>query len=155
VVVSKARRWLVAAALLAVGLPLLAGAGFGLTLAVCMMIQPMRRGASLAPCWAGGFIAICVALWFLVRWCVRAGGWRALSLGGGAVVLVAAAALAVGSLEQSMQPSDSMAGLGMDLLAFGLGLLVLVALMMGAIVSLIGCARQAAPTGEEPTDDVG
>ena len=70
-------------------------------------------------------------------------------------MLVAAAAVAVGSLEQSMQPSDSMAGLGMDLLAFGLGLLVLVALMMGAIVSLIGCARQAAPTGEEPTDDVG
>jgi len=155
VVVAKARRWLVAAALLAVGLPLLAGAGFGLTLAVCMMIQTMRRGVSLAPCWAGGFIAICVALWLLVRWCVRAGGWRALSLGGGAVVLVAAAAWEVGSLEQSMQSSDSMAGLAMGLLAFGLGLLVLVALMMGAIVSLIGCARQAAPTGEEPTDDVG
>ena len=154
-VVAKARRWLVAAALLAVGLPLLAVAGFGLTSAVCMMIQPMRRGASLAPCWAGGFIAICVALWFLVRWCVRAGGWRALALGGGAVVLVAAAAWEVASLEQSMHPSDSMAGLGMGLLAFGLGLLVLVALMMGAIVSRIDSARQAAPTGEEPTDDVG
>jgi hypothetical protein len=48
-----------------------------------------------------------------------------------------------------------MAGLGMDLLAFGLGLLVLVALVMGAIVSRIDSARQVAPTGEGPTDDVG
>ena len=51
-------------------------------------------------------------------------------------------------------PRDPMAGLGMDLLAFGLGLFVLVALVMGAIVSRIDSARQVASTGEEPTADV-
>ena len=153
---SKRGRWLVAAAVLAVALPLLVVAGFGLTLAACLAVETMRSGTvrmgtSLAPWWAAGFVATCVALWFLVRWCVRFGGWRALLLGLGTVMLVAAAAVGLGSLQQRLDPTHSMAGLGLDTLGVGLGVFALGALMMGAVAlgidSALGAIGRRSKTG--------
>lgn len=156
----KEGQWLVAAAVLAAGLPLLVVGGFALTVAVSMAIETMRSGTmgmgtSHAAWWSAGFLGICVSHWFLVRWCVRVGGWRALFLGLGGCGLVVAIAFAMASLEQSIRPDDSMAGLGWGLLAFVLTFFVLLAVVMGAVAHHIDFKRVAATGGLERTDNAG
>lgn len=158
IVVPKKRQWLVAAAVLAVGLPLLVLGGFTLTAAGVMAIDAMRSGnthmgAPLGAWWLAGFAAIGVSHWFLVRWCVRVGGWRALILGLGGCVLVVIAAFAVSWLDASLQPNDSMAGLGSGIFAFVLLFFVLLAVVMGAVAYRVGFKRAGATSGLERTDN--
>ena len=157
-IVPKERQWLVAAAVLAAGLPLLVAGGFALTVAVAMAIETMRSGTtgmgtSHAAWWSAGFVGICVSHWFLVRWCVRVGGWGALILGLGGCVLVVATAFALASLQQLIRPDDSMAGLGWGLLAYALSFFVLLAVAMGAVARRIYFTRVAATSGVERTDN--
>lgn len=158
IVVPKERQWLVAAAVLAVSLPLLVLGGFTLTVAGVMAIDAMRSGTthmctSLGAWWLAGFAAICVSHWFLVRWCVRVGGWRALILGLGGCVLVVIAAFATSWLVASLQPNDSMAGLGSGLFAFVLLFFVLLAVAMGAVAHRVDFKRTGATSGLERTDN--
>lgn len=158
-VVPKERQWLVAAAVLAVGLPLLVVGGFVLTVAAFMAIEMMGGttsvGTSPGAWWSAGFVVICVSHWFLVRWCVRVGGWGALFLGLGGCVLVVAAAFAMAFLDESRRPNESMAGLGWGLLAYVLSFFVLLAVAMGAVARRIDFKRVAATSGLERTDNTG
>lgn len=125
-----------------------------------MAIEWMRSGiagmgASSVVWWSGGFLAISISHWFLVRWCVRVGGWRALSLGLGGCLLVAAAAFAMGSLQASMQPNDSMSGLGWGLLAYALFFFVLLAGAMGAVAHYLGFKRVPATRRLERPENAG
>lgn len=154
-IVQRQRQWLVAAAVLALGLPVLVVCGFAPAIAASMVIETMRMGTSTGAWWAAGFVAICISHWFLVRWCVRVGGWGALFLGLGGCVLVVAAAFAMASFQQSIQPNDSMAGLGWGLLAYVLSSFVLLAAVMGAAARRIDFKRVAATSRLERTDNAG
>lgn len=68
-------------------------------------------------------------------------------------MLVATAAFATSSLEASLQPNDSMAGLGSGLFAFVLSFFVLLAVAMGAVARRVDFRRAGATRGLERTDN--
>lgn len=128
--------WLLAGALLSLGLPALVIAGFGGATAASFSLEYLlhqRRGGGtwLPLFWIAGGLLAMACLWFLVRWTVRAGGVRALSLGLVGAAMYVVAVLMMGELDAAAQPNDSMAGMGWGLLGLSISAYLLLGLAMG------------------------
>lgn len=137
--VSGERRWIAAAAALAVGVPLIAGAGLALTMVATALLGRFLPVWGFWSLWAAGCVATAVAVWFLVRRCVRVGGWRTLGLGVGAGMIIPIASYALGAVTQAVRPGvNGMAGIAWEFLAYPFGLALLLALIMGAIAIRFG-----------------
>lgn len=128
--------WLLAGALLSLGLPALVIAGFGGATAASFALEYLVHGRLGGGGWlplfwlAGGLLAA-ACLWFLVRWTVRSGGVRALSLGLVGAAMYVVAVLMMGQLDAAAQPDDSMAGMGWGMLGMAISAYLLLALAMG------------------------
>ena len=140
--------WLLAGALLSLGLPALVIAGFGAATAASFALelvvhQRKAAGPWLPLFWVAGGLCAAACLWFLVRWTVRSGGVRALSMGLVGAAMYVVAVLMMGQLDAATQPSDSMAGMGWGLLGFVIAAYLLLALAMGLTALLMERRRRA------------
>lgn len=139
--VSGERRWIVAAAVLAAGVPLIAGVGLALTMVATALLGRFLPGWGFWLLWLGGCGATAVAVWFLVRRCVRIGGWRTLGLGVGTGMIIPIASYTLGAVTQAVRPgANGMAGIAWEFLAYPFGVSLLLALVMGAIAIRFGSA---------------
>ena len=151
----RCRPWLVGAIALAIGLPVIIVAGIVATIfsewaSEGLFLAP---GATLGPwTWAVTFVAISVAIWFLVRRCVCVGGWRTLGAGVGAVLVFAIGSAGMGEIEQRMQPNNGMAGVGGGIMAWFLAIFAVVVLVMGAIAIALDRAPRS---GSSDSDEAG
>jgi hypothetical protein len=152
--VADKNRWIVAAAALAVGVPVVTVVGAILTSITGAILGLVTFGSP--PAWAlptmlvAGCLETCVLLWLLVERCVRVGSWRTLVLGLGGVGVFAVASYALGALTQAFAPSpNGMAGLAWIILGYLLGILVIVGFVMGAVAIRVNTARLAVSARDE------
>jgi hypothetical protein len=128
------RRWLTAGLVMGGGSLLIAGVGPSVTLAVSLLVGRFLPERLFSLLWLSGAAVSCVLLWFLVRRCVRAGGWRSLLVGVGVMAVVGLACSGLGVLTQSVRPGvNGMAGAGWVVVGYELGLVALLVLAMGFI----------------------
>jgi hypothetical protein len=151
-VATNSRQWVVAAAALAVGVPVVTVIGAILTSITGAIVGLLTFGSP--PTWTlqallvAGCLETCVLLWFLVGRCVRVGGWRTLGVGLGGVGVFAVASYALGTLSQAVAPpsTNGMAGTAWIVLGYLLGVLIVLAFIMGALVIRIDVARSEVST---------
>lgn len=149
------RHWIVSAVVLTLCTPALAGVGLAFTLAVAFLVDKvgLAEKIPLFPwLWMLGFVLTSAALWFLARWCARAGGWAAIGTAFGGCAALAAVSWWWGDVVQRFRPENPMAGVGGGIFAIVIVIFGVVALFCGAVAILTDPARRVPPLDDE---DVG